>query len=290
MKIRPIITAILFGFIAVLLITPLPLFAQADAPAVADAETMTNTNTIQIIAADPQAVRALLEEPAVIPGGYGGYAAVVFWTMIFGALGGLVFELLLLRGYVALPHRYKPGRVPDNDIFLLDGFTKPRSAVDFGVFARMFVGAMAALAILLVVSPAARMQLIAAAVIAGSAGASIFDTLRARLTASLAVADAADVRNKSEQLEARLDEMAELIAQLQAQSRHTPSVPDGETVHEFAEADEADLGAPDASRLAVVDPATLDQLSILLGEAKGIRASMARHRLPSPPDPGSQEE
>jgi hypothetical protein len=265
-------------FVAVLALAPGQALAQDENPAAAlVTDTGTVSGTIQITAEDPQAIRSLLEGEAVIPGDYSSYGWATFWALVFGGLGGLVFELLRLRGLLPLPHLYPEGQIPSSELFKVDSYVRPKRVIDLGFVARIFVGAMAALAVLLVVSPPQRMQFIAAMVLAGSAGASIFDSLRARLTASLAIADAADVRMKSEDLQKRLDRMEELIKGLQAGT--ALPVPEGLIITPEMEASVNGKPAETVqTQLSPLDSARLEELNRTLAEAKMISRSIEQTR------------
>jgi len=241
-----------------------PVHAQAgDVGAVSEAAgSNAISGTVQISDANAQAIRSLLEETAEIPGGYRGYGRALFWAFFFGSLGGLVYELLRLHGNIELPHRYSAEDVPDDEEYRLAPYAIGKWAVDLGFLARMFVGGMAALAILLIISPPDRLKLIAVAVIAGSAGASIFDVMRARLTATLAVADAADLRAKSKQLDEKLQGMDTVVRQLKGQAGAPTG--GGRAV------------TPAAAPAPTNTAALLDELDRTLGEAKGIRSTMER--------------
>lgn len=277
----------LLMLIVALILVPSHVHAQVGETAMIT-DTQSISGTVQIVADSPQAIRALLEEPAIIPGGFQNLILALFWTVLFGGLGGVVFELLRLRGNLALPYRYAEGEMQAHDIFKDDGYVTPKRVVDLGFLARVFVGSMAAIAILLVISPATPMKLFATAVIAGSAGASIFDTLRARLQATLAVADATDVRMKGQKLQQQLAGMEELINTLLMQSRSdgpasiSNMLGGDEDNHEVFTGEEGDdpipLETPEGSisTSAPVDRTLLDDLSRLLGEAKGTSESMNR--------------
>ncbi len=224
----------------------------------------------------PEAIQSLLDGEAAIPGGYRSYGSVIFWAFFFGSLGGLVYEMTRLHGNLELPHRYGDDDVPDDEEFRLAAYAVGKWSVDLGFLARMFVGGMAALAILLVISPEERLKFIATVVIAGSAGASIFETMRSRLVATLAVADAADLRAKSEQLDGKLKEIDALLLRIKAQaSGVVPREPVGD--------EDADAGALVQPQMAVqmgaapaANIALLDELERALSEAKGIRSTMDR--------------
>lgn len=270
MKQITILLVVLIG-LALLATWPASAYAQNEEAGGADAVIASNavSTTLQITAENPQAIRSLLEGEAAIPGGYGGYGRAIFAAFFFGSLGGLVYELLRLQGNLELPHRYSAEDVPDDDEYRLAPYAIGKWSVDVGFLARMFVGGMAALAVLLVISPPERLKFIAVVVIAGSAGASIFDTMRARLTASLAVADAADLRAKGDKIDAKLQELDTLTRKLKAQA--------GVVAFEAASDDSLPLaaGAPaPADAVVAGNIAILDEIERTLGEAKGIRSTM----------------
>lgn len=274
------------SLIGAAMLGPQPVLAQGGQPATVLTSTVPISGGIQISADNPLAIRALLEGEAAIPGGYASYGLATAWGLIFGGLGGLVFELLRLRGLLPLPYVYPAGQMPSTDLYSADGYIRPKRVVDLGFLARVFVGAMAALAVLLVVAPPQRMQFIAATILAGSAGASIFDLLRARLTASLAVADAADLRLKGEDLKQRLEQIEQLVTQLQQQNR--PPAPAAlEAMRDTADTADSTHGTNGAQLPAMqmlvqtsqANADLLDQISRALGEAKGISSAMERPRV-----------
>lgn len=270
------ITILLAALIGLVLLAawPTPAYAQDEEAGGATTAVTSDSisGTVQITAESPQAIRSLLEGEAAIPGGYGGYGRAIFAAFFFGSLGGLVYELLRLQGNLELPHRYSAEDVPDDDEYRLAPYAIGKWSVDAGFLARMFVGGMAALAVLLVISPPERLKFIAVVVIAGSAGASVFDTMRARLTASLAVADAADLRAKGDKIDAKLQELDGLARKLKAQA--------GVVTFEPAADDDSlpvPAGAPAPADAVVAENiAILDEIERTLGEAKGIRSTMDR--------------
>ena len=96
---------------------------------------------------------------------------------LFGALGGLVAELLSLHGNIELPHRVKPGHGKRTRL------ADPRDMVDFGVLSRMLLGATAALAVLSIYAPGNALTLLVNALIAGSAATAVFRLVQGRLLA-----------------------------------------------------------------------------------------------------------
>jgi hypothetical protein len=103
-----------------------------------------------------------------------------FWFTLslvagFGALGGVVAELLSLQGNVELPHRPRARRARRSRL------ADPRHTVDLGILARILLGATAALAVLSVYAPTSATALIVTALIAGSAATGVFRLVQARL-------------------------------------------------------------------------------------------------------------
>ena len=95
----------------------------------------------------------------------------------FGAVGGVVAELLSLHGNIELPHRNKRGAVS----IKRSRFADPRNEVDLGIVARMLLGAAAGLALLSIYAPTSPTALVANALIAGSAGTGVFRIVQGRL-------------------------------------------------------------------------------------------------------------
>ena len=95
----------------------------------------------------------------------------------FGALGGVVAELLSLQGNIELPHR-----VPRNGSRAKRSrLAEPRHMLDLGIVSRLLLGATAALAVLSVYAPSSPTALVVTALIAGSAATGVFRLVQARL-------------------------------------------------------------------------------------------------------------
>jgi len=229
------------------------------------------SGTLQITSDNAQALRTLLDPSATIPGGFANWWTAFWFVLMFGALGGIVFELLRLRGGIVIPNMLSLDQLNKNRVlYEQDGYVTPSKAYDLGVVARVFVGAMAALAILLVITPATPLKLFASAVIAGSAGASIFDMLRARLQASLAIADAATVRAHGEEVNKKLEAMKPIIEALE-----------GSLLHQgLSDQGNLEMHSDDTADGDHFDAKLLNELNRLLGEAKGASDSM--HHISSP--------
>jgi hypothetical protein len=98
---------------------------------------------------------------------------------LFGGLGGVVAELLSLRGHIELPHRIKPRRGAARRARLGD----PNYEIDLGIFARVLLGSAAALALLALDAPSNATSLVVNALIAGSAATAVFRLVQGRMLA-----------------------------------------------------------------------------------------------------------
>ena len=123
------------------------------------------------------------------------FRLVLALTLIFGGLGGLVYELMVLQGSVEQPHRVKEG-----------GWV-----YDLGVIGRMLMGAMAAVAALFVISPADAYKLVAVSVIAGASASAIFKSLQARVEAMVAQQAVVQAQETTAQIADKAEQMADAL-------------------------------------------------------------------------------
>lgn len=96
----------------------------------------------------------------------------------FGALGGIVAELMSLHGRIELPHRVR--RTNRGRRCRLGD---PRHEVDLAVFSRMLLGAAAALSLLVIFTPGNAAALVVNALIAGSAATGVIRLVQGRMLA-----------------------------------------------------------------------------------------------------------
>jgi hypothetical protein len=138
------------------------------------------------------------------------FRQVLFIALLFGGLGGLVYELLVLQGQIELPHKTTAEDAVQGTQIAIWRFT-----FDLGIFARLIIGAFAAVAILWVLSPPSGFALLATSLIAGSAGSSIFRSLEDRLLAVVSQKDAQDTRKKADTLNAKVEAAEKSITSAQ---------------------------------------------------------------------------
>ena len=163
-----------------------------------------------------------------------------------GGMGGVVYELLILQGNFEWPHPPDPDEITDKLPYAI-----PKHLYDLGILARVIIGATAALAALLVLSPSSTTTLLATSLVAGSAGTSVFRSIQDRLLAALAQKDAAD---KGTQLAKINTVNSQALAKLSSlKSAAAPSA----------------SGAKGLTGIGIDD---LDEIEKLLSAAKGLGA------------------
>jgi hypothetical protein len=119
-----------------------------------------------------------------------------FWTVIgfaalFGALGGVVAELLSLHGNVELPHRHR------RMVVRRARLANPRYEIDLGIVSRLMLGAAAGVALLSLYAPDSPTALVANTLIAGSAATGLFRLVQRRLLANAQVSSETARSSKS---------------------------------------------------------------------------------------------
>jgi len=121
-------------------------------------------------------------------------------TLLAGAAGGLVYELIILQGAVEHGHALAQGEV---NVPLPHAVAA--NAYDWGVWARLIIGALAAVAVQLVFTPETWITLVATSVVAGSAGISVFQSLQNRLLTSIAETKVTTLRAQIEESKVEVD-------------------------------------------------------------------------------------
>jgi hypothetical protein len=157
---------------------------------------------------------------AALASGFGDWE---FWvtilaTLIAGAAGGVVYELITLQGNIEIYHKLDE----DEIAALLSSSVKAKFLIDFGIWARVIIGALAALSVLFVFSPPTTIALISMAVIAGSAGSAIFGALQDRLKALLAIESKEEMGERIDDIEVKINMVLEII-QKQKKTQQSPS-------------------------------------------------------------------
>lgn len=204
-------------------------------------------------AADAQAAQGLNASAVVNELGKLAFWITLLVTLVSGAVGGVVYELLILQGNIERPHKFTKEEASENYQYAI-----PAYLYDLGIFARVIIGALAAVAALLVLSPATAFGVISTAVVAGSAGTAIFRSLQDRMTAALAQKETADTKISARAMADKIDEVSKAFVALKEKMAKSASSVEGFSTLNFLE----------GAKLELVD---LTNVENLLSQAKGIQ-------------------
>jgi hypothetical protein len=133
----------------------------------------------------------------------GGLWGCIFLAIVFGALGGMVYELVFLDGTIKLPHARKPDDPVSNPAVK---FSPADKLYDLGFLARVFIGGLAAVAVLFIANPDSGIRFLAISVIAGSTGMALFQTAQARMQAAASTMRLATASEVLADIHARADD------------------------------------------------------------------------------------
>jgi hypothetical protein len=119
---------------------------------------------------------------------------------LFGALGGVVAELLSLHGNIELPHRHQLGPKTPRQHQRRSKLAHPEHEIDLGIVSRLLLGSTAALASLALFAPQNPMLLVANALIAGSAATGVFRLVQGRMLGKSSAKDRSPTMPEKPQL------------------------------------------------------------------------------------------
>jgi hypothetical protein len=188
-----------------------------------------------------------------------GLAELSFWvvllaTLVAGAVGGVVYELLILQGNIELSHKPTAEEITEKYPYGIVQYM-----YDLGIWARVIIGALAAVAALFVLSPSSTFGLLATSIIAGSAGTSVFRSMQDRLSAVIAQKTATDTKAKADKQAAKTDEAMKAFSDLKKKLVEGSTSPHGTRALTFVHEKAVSLDLED-----------LDKVERLLSEAKGV--------------------
>ena len=104
------------------------------------------------------------------------FYVVLLVVLIAGGIGGIVFELLNLQGNIERPH------APSEDELAAKlAYATVGNVIDLGIFARIIIGASAAVPAMVFIKPESVLVLLAMSLVAGSAGTAVFRSLQDRI-------------------------------------------------------------------------------------------------------------
>jgi len=126
--------------------------------------------------------------------------AMLWIAPVFGAIGGVIYELIALEGNIEWPHKTEDSEAPQAGF----AYAKPKFLYDLGIFARIIVGGMAAVTVYWALPPEQGIKLVAVSLIVGSAGTAVFRALQDRVIAALKTAKLEVVKDGLREMDAAL--------------------------------------------------------------------------------------
>ena len=181
---------------------------------------------------------------------------VLLVTLIAGGVGGIVFELLNLQGNIELPH------APTEDDFAAElAYATPPNVIDLGIFARIIIGALAAVPAMAYIGPTSVLTLLAMSLLAGSAGTAVFRSLQDRFLLAITQQEANEkkrkIRRKNNSV--KIDKANAAFENLQEEVEKKSESPEGRT----------DLIIPAGT---VLDRSRFEEVRKLLSQVTGVNA------------------
>ncbi len=184
------------------------------------------------------------------------FYVVLLVTLIAGGVGGIVFELLNLQGNIELPH------APTEDDFAAElAYATPPNVIDLGIFARIIIGALAAVPAMAYIGPTSVLTLLAMSLLAGSAGTAVFRSLQDRFLLAITQQEANEkkrkIRRKNNSV--KIDKANAAFENLQEEVEKKSESPEGRT----------DLIIPAGT---VLDRSRFEEVRKLLSQVTGVNA------------------
>ena len=181
---------------------------------------------------------------------------VLLVTLIAGGVGGIVFELLNLQGNIERPH------APTEDELAAElAYATPENVIDLGIFARIIIGALAAVPAMAYIEPGSVLTLLAMSLLAGSAGTAVFRSLQDRFLLAITQQEANEkkrkIRRKNNSV--KIDKANAAFENLQEEVEKKSESPEGRT----------DLIIPAGT---VLDRSRFEEVRKLLSQVTGVNA------------------
>jgi hypothetical protein len=154
------------------------------------------------------------------------FYVVLLVMLIAGGVGGIVFELLNLQGNIERPH------APSEDELAAKlAYATVGNVIDLGIFARILIGASAAVPAMAFIKPESVLILLAMSLVAGSAGTAVFRSLQDRLLIAITQQEASEKKRKIQQKNniAKMDKAIAAVETLQEEVEKKSESPEGTT-------------------------------------------------------------
>ena len=154
------------------------------------------------------------------------FYVVLLVTLMAGGVGGIVFELLNLQGNIERPH------APSEDELAAKlAYATVDNVIDLGIFARIIIGAVAAVPAMVFVKPDSVLILLAMSLVSGSAGTAVFRSLQDRLLIAIAQQEASEQKRKIKLKNniAKMDKAIAAVETLEEEVEKKSDSPEGTT-------------------------------------------------------------
>ncbi|WP_293338940.1 hypothetical protein [Microcoleus sp. CAWBG58] len=151
---------------------------------------------------------------------------VLLVTLIAGGVGGIVFELLNLQGNIERPH------APSEDELAAKlAYATVENVIDLGIFARIIIGASAAVPAMVFIKPDSVLLLLAMSLVAGSTGTAVFRSLQDRLLIAITQQEASEQKRKIKQKSnnAKMEKAIAAVETLEKEVEKKSDSPEGTT-------------------------------------------------------------
>jgi hypothetical protein len=182
------------------------------------------------------------------------FYVVLLVTLIAGGVGGIVFELLNLQGNIERPH------APTEDELAAElAYATPENVIDLGIFARIIIGALAAVPAMAYIEPQTVLTLLAMSLLAGSAGTAVFRSLQDRFLIAITQQEANEKKRKIRRKNAKIDKAIAAVENLQEEVEIKSESPEGRT----------DLIIPEGT---VLDRSRFEEVRKVLSQVTGVNA------------------
>ena len=152
------------------------------------------------------------------------FYVVLLVTLIAGGIGGIIFELLNLQGNIERPH------APTEDELAAElAYATPENVIDLGIFARIIIGALAAVPAMAYIEPKTVLTLLAMSLLAGSARTAVFRSLQDRFLIAITQQEASEKKRKIRRKNAKIDKAIAAVETLQEEVETKSESPEGTT-------------------------------------------------------------
>ena len=179
-------------------------------------------------------------------------------TLIAGGVGGIVFELLNLQGNIERPH------APSEDELAAKlAYASVENVIDLGIFARIIIGAFAAVPAMVVIEPVSVLSLLAMSLLAGSAGTAVFRSLQDRFLIAITQQEAIENKRKIKLKNniAKMDKAIAAFETLEEEVEKKSDSPEGTT----------DLIIPEGT---VLNRSRFEEVRKVLSQVTGVNAEV----------------